>query len=75
VAFSHAGLHWQKFVVNDPKYYRPTEVDLLVGDYSKAKDRLGWTPKTKFVDLVKLMVDADLQRVQDHLAGRGRVTG
>lgn len=48
----------------DPKYFRPTEVDLLIGDYSKAKTKLGWEPKTKFVDLVKIMVEADLAVAQ-----------
>jgi GDPmannose 4,6-dehydratase len=72
-AFAHAGLDWRKYVEIDPNYYRPTEVDLLVGDASKAKKQLGWEPKTKFNDLVKLMVDADLQMVKDHLAGKGRV--
>jgi GDPmannose 4,6-dehydratase len=73
VAFGHAGLDWQKHVEIDPNYYRPAEVDLLIGDYSKAKTQLGWEPKTKFNDLVKLMVDADVQMVKDHLAGKGRV--
>jgi GDPmannose 4,6-dehydratase len=72
-AFAHAGLDWRKYVEIDPNYYRPTEVDLLVGDASKAKKQLGWEPKTKFNDLVKLMVDADMQMVKDHLAGKGRV--
>ena len=44
----------------DPKYYRPAETDLLVGDASKAKDKLGWEPKTRFKELVRLMVDADV---------------
>ena len=48
----------------DPRYYRPTEVDLLLGDYTKAKNELGWEPKTKFEDLVKLMVKADWEKVQ-----------
>jgi GDPmannose 4,6-dehydratase len=72
-AFAHAALDWRKYVEIDPNYYRPTEVDLLVGDASKAKKQLGWEPKTKFNDLVKLMVDADMQMVKDHLAGKGRV--
>jgi GDPmannose 4,6-dehydratase len=48
----------------DPAYFRPTEVDLLVGDYSKAKKLLGWEPKTTFKELVKIMVQADWERVQ-----------
>ena len=59
-AFSYAGLDWRDHVEIDPKYYRPSEVDLLVGDASKAKRLLEWEPKTTFKDLVSLMVDADL---------------
>ncbi len=51
VAFGHAGLDWRKYVEIDPRYYRPTEVDLLIGDASKAKRQLGWEPKTKFAEL------------------------
>jgi len=61
VAFAHAGLDWRKHVVVDPSYMRPTEVDLLLGDPSKAKHELGWEPTTKFRDLVKLMVGCDLE--------------
>lgn len=63
-AFGHVGLHWQDYVVIDPVYYRPAEVDLLLGDYSKAKRVLGWEPKVKFDDLVKMMVEADLHALQ-----------
>src|SRR6516162_3231959 len=59
-AFGCTGLDWKKHVEIDRRYYRPTEVDLLIGDYSKAKKQLGWRPRTRFVDLVKLMVDADV---------------
>lgn len=61
MAFSYAGLNWQDYVEIDSRYFRPTEVDLLIGDYSKAKNKLGWKPKTSFAQLVKLMVDADLK--------------
>jgi GDPmannose 4,6-dehydratase len=74
VAFEHAGLDWKKYVEIDPRYYRPAEVDLLIGDYSKAKQKLGWEPKTKFVDLVKLMVEADVKLLKDHMEGRVKVT-
>jgi GDPmannose 4,6-dehydratase len=74
VSFSHVGLDWRKHVELDPRYYRPTEVDLLIGDYSKAKKRLGWEPKTRFEDLAKLMVDADVKLLKDHREGRVRVT-
>ena len=59
-AFSYAGLDWRDYVEIDPWYYRPSEVDLLVGDASKAKRVLEWEPKTTFKDLVSLMVDADM---------------
>src|SRR5437879_2176959 len=64
-AFGHVGLNWEKYVEIDPNYYRPAEVDLLVGDYSKAKRILGWEPRIKFPDLVKLMVDADVQLLKE----------
>jgi GDPmannose 4,6-dehydratase len=73
VAFGHAGLDWNKYVEIDPRYYRPAEVDLLIGDYSKAKRKLGWTPKTTFKDLAILMVDADVKLLADHQAGRIKV--
>jgi GDPmannose 4,6-dehydratase len=75
VAFAHVGLDWKKYVEIDPRYYRPAEVDLLIGDYSKAKKKLGWEPKTKFVDLTKLMVDADVELLRRHRQGEIKVTG
>jgi GDPmannose 4,6-dehydratase len=74
LAFGYVNLDWKKYVEIDPRYYRPAEVDLLIGDYSKAKRQLGWEPKTKFADLVKLMVDADVKLLKDHREGRVRVT-
>jgi GDPmannose 4,6-dehydratase len=62
-AFSHVGLNWQDYVVTDPRFVRPAEVDLLLADPSKAKKDLGWTPKVQFSELVAMMVDADLQRL------------
>jgi GDPmannose 4,6-dehydratase len=59
-AFARAGLDWRDYVVIDPKYYRPSEVELLVGDASKAKQTLEWEAKTTFKDLVSLMVNADM---------------
>jgi len=59
-AFSYAGLNWQKYTDLDPYYYRPSEVDLLVGDATKAKKTFGWEPKTHFKQLIRLMVDADI---------------
>ncbi len=75
VAFAHAGLDWKQYVEIDPKYFRPAEVDLLIGDYSKARMKLGWEPKTRFEDLTKLMVDEDLRRLQEHLAGKSKLVG
>ena len=75
VAFEHAGLNWQQYVEIDSKYFRPAEVDLLIGDYSKAKKKLGWEPKTRFVDLVKLMVDEDIRRLKEHREGRSKLVG
>jgi GDPmannose 4,6-dehydratase len=63
-AFSYLDLDWREYVVQDPKFYRPAEVDLLVGDASKAGRELGWEPTVDFRGLVRLMVDADLRAVQ-----------
>jgi GDPmannose 4,6-dehydratase len=59
-AFAHAGLDWKQFVKHDPRYERPAEVDLLLGDASKAKKILDWEPKVRFDELVRIMVDADV---------------
>jgi GDPmannose 4,6-dehydratase len=59
-AFAHVGLDWQEFVKYDARYERPAEVDLLIGSFAKAKAKLGWEPTTKFKELVKIMVEADL---------------
>lgn len=69
-AFRYAGLDWRKHVEVDRQYFRPTEIDQLQGDASKARWRLGWAPRTKFADLVKLMVDADVQLLEGKLSGR-----
>jgi GDPmannose 4,6-dehydratase len=61
-AFDAAGLDWERHVVTDPAFLRPAEVDLLLGDITKAKEKLGWAPKTAFKDLIALMVEADLKR-------------
>jgi GDPmannose 4,6-dehydratase len=62
-AFSHVGLDYRDYVVQDPRFYRPAEVDLLVADPSHARQRLGWQPRVGFAELVQKMVDADLKRV------------
>jgi len=63
LAFGYAGLNYQDFVVQDPRFYRPAEVDLLISDPAKARDELGWTAKTSFKALVEMMVEADLKRL------------
>jgi GDPmannose 4,6-dehydratase len=64
-AFGHVGLDWNKHVKLDPKLVRPAEVEHLIGDNSKARRALGWTPTVDFAALVKMMVDADLNRVRN----------
>jgi GDPmannose 4,6-dehydratase len=63
LAFGRVGLDWQNYVVEDAAFFRPAEVDLLIGDPSKARERLGWEPRTSFPDLVHMMVDADMARL------------
>ena len=65
-AFSYVGLNWKKYIDKDPRYYRPAEVDLLVGDPNKAKKLLGWEARTTFRDLVHLMVNADIEAVREN---------
>ena len=62
IAFEHVGLDWKKYIKIDPKLVRPAEVDILLGDPSYARKKLGWKPEVKFEDLIKMMVDADLER-------------
>ncbi len=69
-AFAHAGLDWEKYVEIDPRYFRPTEVEVLQGEATKARQKLGWEPKVKFKELVKLMVNADIQLLSDKLSGK-----
>jgi GDPmannose 4,6-dehydratase len=59
-AFAHANLDWKQYVKHDPRYERPAEVDILVGDASKTRKALGWEPKVRFQELVRIMVDADM---------------
>ena len=63
-AFSHVGLDYQEYVVSDPRFYRPAEVDLLVGDASKARKTIGWEPQMTFPQLIQTMVDADLENLR-----------
>jgi GDPmannose 4,6-dehydratase len=69
VAFGHLGLDWKQYVKIDPKYYRPTEVDLLIGDATKARKQLKWEPKVRFKQLATMMVDADLETERERLDG------
>jgi GDPmannose 4,6-dehydratase len=69
-AFARQGLDPGEHLEIDPKYYRPSEVDVLLGDASKAKEKLGWQPKVRFQDLIELMVDADVAALQDQMAGK-----
>jgi GDPmannose 4,6-dehydratase len=70
LAFSRAGLDQGDHVEIDPRYYRPSEVDALLGDAAKAKEKLGWEPQVKFKELVELMVDADIEALSDQMAGK-----
>ena len=69
-AFAYADLDWEQYVEIDPNYYRPAEVDYLMGDPSKAERVFGWRARTSFEELVKLMIDADVQLLEDELSGR-----
>lgn len=64
VCFNHVGLDYRDYVVIDPKFYRPAEVDILIGDYSKIKNKLGWEPRTKFKDLAIKMLEYDIQNIK-----------
>jgi GDPmannose 4,6-dehydratase len=70
VAFAHAGLNYEEHVEIDPRYFRPAEVDSLLGDPAKAREKLGWEPKVRFRELVELMVDADVAELDDKLSGK-----
>lgn len=64
-AFRHAGIeNWRDYVEIDPRYFRPSEVEHLLADTTKAREKLGWAPKTTFSELVKIMVDEDLKHIQ-----------
>lgn len=67
VAFSYVGLDYREFVVQDPRYFRPVDVDILLADPTKAKTKLGWQPKVSFEELIHMMVDADLERLKHRL--------
>lgn len=71
VAFGYVNLDWQQFVEFDPRYLRPAEVDLLIGDGTRAKEKLGWKPSVTFEELVKIMVDADMRAIGLEPPGEG----
>ncbi len=64
IAFSHVGLDWREYVKVDEQFYRPAEVQLLLGDSAKAREQMGWTPEVDFAGLIRMMVDADMARVK-----------
>lgn len=70
LAFKQAGLNWQDHVVIDKEFYRPAEVNVLMGDFAKAKAKLGWQPSVRFEELVKMMVDSDMRRIKELRSGR-----
>ncbi len=74
LAFDYAGLDWKKHVEIDPRYFRPAEVDLLLGDSTKARKKLGWQPRVSFPELVRMMVDADLELIRARVHGTGAST-
>jgi GDPmannose 4,6-dehydratase len=73
IAFERIGISdWERHVVIDPRFYRPAEVDLLIGDSTKARTRLGWKPRVDFRELVEMMVDADVELEKSKLQLTGR---
>jgi GDPmannose 4,6-dehydratase len=71
-AFAYAGLDWQQHVKIDPRYFRPTETEVLIADASKARQKLDWKPKVTFKELVRIMVDADMEALGLASAGAGK---
>jgi GDPmannose 4,6-dehydratase len=72
IAFGHVGLNYRDYVKTDPRFFRPAEVDILLGDASKARRVLGWRPTHSFEQIVREMVDEDLRRASGDLTGSGR---
>lgn len=72
IAFNYVNLKWEDFVEFDPRYLRPAEVELLIGDSTKAREKLGWKPSVTFDELVKLMVDSDIKALDDQTRGVGQ---
>ena len=67
IAFDYVNLNWENYVVIDPKFFRPAEIGSLIGNSAKARKKLGWTPETSFEELIKMMVDADLEKVENDI--------
>ena len=67
IAFDYVNLNWENYVVIDPKFFRPAEIEFILGNSTKALKKLGWAPKTSFEELIKMMVDADLERVENDI--------
>ena len=67
IAFDCVNLNWKDYVIVDPKFVRPAEVELLLGDSTKALKKLGWAPETSFEELIKMMIDADLERIENDI--------
>ena len=67
IAFDYVNLNWKDYVIVDPKFVRPAEVELLLGDSTKALKKLGWAPETSFEELIKMMIDADLERIENDI--------
>jgi len=67
IAFERAGLNWKDYVVIDERFVRPAEVDLLIGDAAKAREKLGWEPQVSFEEMIGMMIDNDLKMVQEEI--------
>ena len=74
-AFGHVGLDYRKYVDIDPRYFRPTEVDFLLGDPTKATKKLGWKPRTSFKELVRIMLESDLALTEREKRAGGSLAG
>ena len=72
-ALGYAGLDWKKYVEIDPRYFRPTEVEYLLADISKARKELGWVPRVNFTELVRIMVDSDMELLSLKPPGEGKM--
>ena len=67
IAFDYVNLNWENYVVIDPKFFRPAEIEFILGNSTKALKKLGWTPETSFEELIKMMIDADLEKIENNI--------